>query len=556
MLKNVVAVFCLMLVLGSNAEPLALTWEGETFGKFSDNAWSGGVEGHATPQDGDTLVFPIGGCFTNDIKGLKVAGISVSATEALILEGRQMTILGGGAFSNTGSSCCTNNIPLIVGTEQGQTVCFNVAQNKKLTLNACISGQADLVLNNDSAFKGTLNLCADSDYTGKTTLKNGKVNVYADGAFGSAEGGMVAVNETKGGLVVRFHGVTMSENIDISVTPTGYNPNAGESHSVGFFGNNTFNGSWVHRAVGMYYVKDYSTNTFNGVFSARDSLYLTMKSNETCKFIFNGEGSSFATADYFYTANIMYSARCRSGNLVFTRASAGEYSNWCEQPQKRYFNCENAMLYDPAKPAAIIFTVNKSFADMCGFDQTFSYVECSSASCSMCVINSELPSVVHLTLADGAAVTNYAKCTGKVSLSFEGPRPVALGNSANTSTGSLVLDNGSAVTLLDGFKWSGNALYVNEGSTLKVEGDVELTKEVSLSLMDKAADGDEGAKASQIFLEGNLYVDTLTLNGKVRSGGRTYGSSLSPADVKDDVHFAGVGVVHVRRPVGFIVICK
>ena len=120
MLKNVVAVFCLMLVLGSNAEPLALTWEGETFGKFSDNAWSGGVEGHATPQDGDTLVFPIGGCFTNDIEGLKVAGISVSATEALILEGRQMTILGGGDFSYTGSSCCTNNIPLIVGTEQGQ----------------------------------------------------------------------------------------------------------------------------------------------------------------------------------------------------------------------------------------------------------------------------------------------------------------------------------------------------------------------------------------------------------------------------------------------------
>lgn len=556
MLKNIVAVVCLILVFGLNAEPLALTWEGEKFGKFSDNAWSGGVEGHATPQDGDSLVFPIGGCFTNDIEGLKVAGISVSATEALILEGCQMTILGGGAFSNTGSSCCTNNIPLIVGTEQGQTVYFNVAEGKNLTLNACISGLANIVYNNDSFFKGMLNLCADSDYTGKTTLKNGKVNIYADGAFGSVEGGMVAVNNTAGGLVVRFHGVTMSENIDISVTPTKYNPNAGESHSVGFYGNNTFNGSWVHRTVGMYYVKDYSTNTFNGVFKTEDSLYLSMKSNETCKFVFNGEGSIFATADYYYTANITYSARCKSGNLVFTRASAGEYSNWCEQPQKRYFNCENAMLYDPAKPAAIIFTVNKSFADMCGFDQTFSYVECSSASCSMCVINSELPSVVHLTLADGAAVTNYAKCTGKVSLSFEGPRPVALGNSENTSTGSLMLGNGSSVALLDGFNWNGDALSVNGGSTLKIEGDVELAKDVALSIADRDAAGDEEAKSSRIILDGDMHVDTLTLNGKVRSGGRTYGSSLSPADVKDDVHFAGVGVVHVRRPVGFIVICK
>ena len=55
---------------------------------------------------------------------------------------------------------------------------------------------------------------------------------------------------------------------------------------------------------------------------------------------------------------------------------------------------------------------------------------------------------------------------------------------------------------------------------------------------------------------GSRFVSAFCWYGRKRSGGRTYGSSLSTADVKDDVHFAGAGVVRVRRPVGFIVICQ
>ena len=51
-------------------------------------------------------------------------------------------------------------------------------------------------------------------------------------------------------------------------------------------------------------------------------------------------------------------------------------------------------------------------------------------------------------------------------------------------------------------------------------------------------------------------ADTFVLNGKAMSGGCTYGSSASPADVKDDVHFAGKGVVRVAHPCGGLLIVR
>lgn len=47
---------------------------------------------------------------------------------------------------------------------------------------------------------------------------------------------------------------------------------------------------------------------------------------------------------------------------------------------------------------------------------------------------------------------------------------------------------------------------------------------------------------------GEYPVQSLVINGVAMKGGRTYGSSASGASVKDDIHFAGVGVVSVFSP--------
>ena len=168
-------------------------------------------------------------------------------------------------------------------------------------------------------------------------------------------------------------------------------------------------------------------------------------------------------------------------------------------------------------------------------------------------ITSATPSTVHLTLEPIAgkllAATNYAKCYGAISLSCEGPMPMTLGT-ASTATGAISLSNASDVTLANGFGWNCTALNVADGSTLRVGGTVSLPKALPMAISDRVADGETAAKNSVVRLDANLTVDTLTVNGVVMPGGRTYGSSSSAAAVKDDAHFAGTGVLRVRNPCG------
>ena len=185
---------------------------------------------------------------------------------------------------------------------------------------------------------------------------------------------------------------------------------------------------------------------------------------------------------------------------------------------------------------------------MCGYDQTFAYLRCE-ATYSGCVITSDAPSTVHLTLGGSSSVTNCAKIGGPISLSFEGSQPMSLG-SANASTGFLSLTNEADITLLPGFGWGGNSLSVTDGSTLTIAGSTTFPRELALAVSDRVASQGVAAKSSSLVLNANLTVDTLTVNGVVMSGGRTYGSSSSAAAVKDDMHFAGTGVLRVRHPCG------
>ena len=221
---------------------------------------------------------------------------------------------------------------------------------------------------------------------------------------------------------------------------------------------------------------------------------------------------------------------------------------------RRNFNCENAMLYDETAPAAISFVRAGCTADMRGFTQTFSYVSCASTYASS-VVTSADPSLVHLTLPGTGNVNCYAKFTGQVSLSFEGSRPYSLGNTANTSIGSLSLTNAANVTLLDGFKWNGSSVTVADGSTLTV-GNVTFPETLAVAINDRPASEGNAAVSSRIALNADAVAETLTVNGKVRSGGLTYGATGSGANVIDNTHFSGTGVLRVLKPCGTFIFLR
>ena len=57
-------------------------------------------------------------------------------------------------------------------------------------------------------------------------------------------------------------------------------------------------------------------------------------------------------------------------------------------------------------------------------------------------------------------------------------------------------------------------------------------------------------------MDADAVAETLTINGKVRGGGLTYGASGSGANVIDNAHFAGTGVLRVLKPCGTFIFLR
>ena len=530
-----------------------LTWNGGASGSFSTGPWTSDGS-HTMPQNGDTLVFGTGGTLENDISGLSVAGLSFTSSSAVTLTGSQIAIANGGALSVTGTGPVTNSVPLVLGTAATPAVSIDVATSCALAVNACLSGPADIVYGEAVTGGGYVYLLVDNDYTGNTVIKHGTVDVYADMAFGTTDGNTGIVNPDKGYGIIRFYSVTMSENFDHTCNHAVDKPK-NNTKPIQFYGVNVFNGTWRERGLGFYYADPGVSVTFNGIvtYDQWDSNYATYRNADV---YYNAEGS-ILRHDHIYGGNLHYNSKCKAseGIVIGYATYGGSPATWVNPVQTRYFNCENAMLYDPTYAVPIQFNQNSCVADMCGYDQTFRHISCPQAYDSS-EVRSAGPSAVHLLLNSGTAnVLCHAKFTGQVSLSFEGSRPMSLGNANNTSTGSLSLTNASSVTLLDNFKWCGSSVTVSDGSTLTI-GNATFPEALAVAVNDRAASGGDAAVASKIVLNDNVAADTLSINGRKMGGGRTYGATGSGADIVDDDHFAGTGVLSVRHPTGLILIVR
>jgi hypothetical protein len=383
---------------------------------------------------------------------------------------------------------------------------------------------------------------ADSDYTGKTTVNKGIVHVYADNAFGATNGVTEFIFPSQTPDIknyVYFHGITTDETFN--------NNMATQEGAVQFPAGTTniFNGAYSDNISELYSFGANAKIVFNG------KVYLDNPSSRHIPYSttieFNGAGSQFGY-EYQTGGVFWYNAQCTMLN------SKGGFVGVGRGNVRRtfHFNCENALLYDATQPAYLDVVGSGGEVDLCGYDQTFRCICCTPGYANYVSITSATPSTVHLTLEPVGkllAVTNYAKCYGAISLSCEGPMPMTLGT-ASTATGAISLSNASDVTLANGFGWNCTALNVADGSTLRVGGTVSLPNALPMAISVRVADGETAAKNSVVRLDANLTVDTLTVNGVVMPGGRTYGSSSSVAAVKDDAHFAGTGVLRVRHPCG------
>ena len=152
----------------TNALPRTLTWNGGSSGKLSSKSWSGGVGLHVTPFTGDTLVFPVGGSFENDIGGLVLGGLVFESSEAVALTGGPISLLDGGAgVSVAGLGAVAVEMPLSFGSAPTSSVPVSVCAGGSLDL-AAVAGGANVLIGGS----GSVNLHTAASATGTFTLSN------------------------------------------------------------------------------------------------------------------------------------------------------------------------------------------------------------------------------------------------------------------------------------------------------------------------------------------------------------------------------------------------
>ena len=526
------------------------TWQGPQGGNWNTAAnWSpAGV-----PSERDTLVFDSSSAeisSVNDIAGLTLSGISFAGTHSIALSGMAVSFRDGAGMAATSCSAeITLGLTLSVptGMSAAITATSNTTGAVTWELTAPFSGAGDIHFGGD--YSATVNFRTDSpSYDGALYLTNAAVyHVWTDGAFGSTVGptfhavmiGNNVVNVEKFISPIWFHGVTLSENIAVR----------GLTSFDLCFANgttNTFNGTidaWGDRTVEGNAVTErwwFGTNSwtrFNGPVGMK-SLPGT---GEFCYLIMFGQPGSLVdmnnSCDGYRLRQRMVAGGVLSINHPLDTKTAYLGAFWYGTIA---FGCTNALYADPTKPVCLNFgtrTVNT--VDLAGFDQIFGRLteEYDNAEMSFATFTNSGERAT-MTLALPADFTLTAKLAGDLGLclasnvTYTIDAPVYATGPLSLTNGATLLFAGSTATR----HWGGTEVSVADGSRLVLDDD-RLNSDAALAV----------SGGGKIVLADGVRqgVASLSLDGSAASELRSYGSSQSAADVKDDTYFEGKGVIYV-----------
>ena len=525
-MKNLMFALTLAVLGTAGAAPLTLTWNGGASGNLSDASWSGGTEGHLTPQAGDTLVLSTAGAFVNDLAD-ELAGVTFDCAGAISLSGSQLKLKSGGSGLVTRGGCTvTFSAPILMGSGTA-AIPLDVEWGSTNTFTACISGSSQI----NGCNYGCVNLLADNDYTGKTSLTKGEYHIRADRAFGTADGTTSVTWEGKTPThpcKLYFYGGTFAEDFSVNAQ--------GETGGCTFAANTltTFDGKWLESNYDLYTYGAGAHVVFNG----RATFPNPSGSLGGATLEFNGDSSAFGWDFWGGAGTIVYNCQSYiSDSSHYVKISG---------TQTRKFVRDDAFLYKPAQPVKLMLNTASGIADLCGSKQTFWYVECPAGNAN-CVVTSAAPAVVHMTLGGDYwsgcnldPVECHGTFRGDVSLCFDGPKPITIAGKKNTSVGYLALSNRADVTFAQGANWAGTNVVISGGAKLRlVSGNLPAETVVEI-----ADDEDQGLK-SKLHLDTPQEVAKLFVNGVELERGKYYGSSASGADVVDDDHFTGAGSFYV-----------
>lgn len=450
------------------------------------------------PFDGTTpLNFASSGTVAQVNTEARVSGISLHSSEPFtLLDGNGSLILGAGGIraynpNSETSILYTIASDITLAADQAWGVTNNGAGFTTLLVTGPVQDSEE-VFGFTKTGDGCLVLAGDSTYDGVTRITDGSVRVQHDRAFGSAVGSTLVEGpawlELSGGLSV-------SE-------PLTLNSSAPDGALRATAGTNMCNGPLTSSATSPLRALNGSSLTLAGGVTAPSGLTLMpdpganltisgapLTANGSAKIIAQGGGTvAFAVASNLWGTLEIASTTVRTDSI-------------------------NAF------PPGSIITMGRTGAldatlDLNGCDQTVAQLKRGMPTVGNRIVTSTAPAT--LTIAHTGSTIYYdGTFNGAVSV---------------TKTGS-----GTLALLADNHDTSGD-FTVNDGTLRFYYAFPVIADHARLSI---SSPGRLQLPADHVETVGELILD----GGRKWQG--TWGSSLSPADNKDDVHFIGAGMVRV-----------
>ena len=501
-------------------------WKGPADGKWSANEnW----EPAGPIGFGNVLVFDsTAGAVSseNDLDLVKISGIRLKGDNPIQLSGKTCRIVAGGmGMQGEEGSLATVDfaLPLNLVRESVQPIPYVAASGQVFRVTGAISGAADIVFGGG----GAIELRADNAFTGVLTMTNGVLDVYADGAFGTADGKTViripdAVPAGCRAPAVTFHGVTTSEPIEWKQTYGDY---------AGYFPAAT-------------------TNVFNGTLKGIGGQPRWYMSKDAA-LIINGASSGFAAFTLMTEAGARYDQNGTYDGSYLRFSGKGELY----LAGKCTFNgIGYSILHNTGTPR-LTFLGDNLLAQK---DNDIKYTPLA-LGVGTADLNGHTQQILSLCGRAGTTVTNSGERTelrammyynyrasfdnntfvidhfdgsicGPVDFTVEGSAmPTQYLGGVSTSTGALTVKNGGTVCIDKGGSWSGE-VNVQADSKLVFADHASFGRRTTLRLSGNGQvvlNSDENVRCRELYIDG------------VAATPGTYSAAT------DSVHFAGAGSVRV-----------
>ena len=495
-------------------EATAATWTGG--GGANESAHLAANWGGTLPDltEGSlTATFASGGTRADLSGGEKFTGFLFSGVEAFEVASSGATpaslYTGGVTCSSAGSFAISS--PLSLAAVQTWTV----GTGASLDVSGALSSPSDYTLN--VVGDGTLTLRGgNSAFSGAMVFDGCTTHASGSEPFGSSSATFTTSGAT-GGANVHFDGVTVS-------VPVVCNETHGNRYgSFNFAANvtNVFNGSFTFTGLARPSIR--GTTIFAGGLNHTSGSRLVPA---------YGYAGTFIVTNI--PAKITVGLQCDAACTWKFYAASNDFGTVGAQLSagSSMFCGVDWALDNAAMP--LIFCYG-AFLDMNGHDQRIGSLRfANTANTSGSIHSSTGPATLYFTQSS-VATNNVTRIYGDVSLVKAGASEFAV-NRAVEATGALDVAEGTFAFTSSG-SWA-NATNV----TVRGTGSLSLASSAAFNRKVRVEIADSG---KVVIADGVAQrVGMLCINGARKPGG-TWGSSESAADNKDDVHFAGKGVLSV-----------